>query len=66
MVARTDAGKHQTSDTYELFESEDNIVLKVVKNHIVYNQEIQHMKNIMTWEIGEHAYTVDGKFVKTY
>ena len=64
MVARIDAGKHRTSDTYELFEFEDNIVLKVVKGHMVYNQEIQHMKNIMTWEIGEHAYTVDGKFVK--
>lgn len=64
MVERIDAGKHRTSDTYELFEFEDNIVLKVVKGHMVYNQEIQHMKNIMTWEIGEHAYTVDGKFVK--
>jgi len=28
MVARTDAGKHRTSDTHELFEFENNIVLR--------------------------------------
>ena len=48
---------------YETWTFEDGFSVRTVKRHRLYNIERQAMVYLDQWEVGEHAYTKDGKQV---
>lgn len=59
-VIFTDADENKFADQYDKWYFEDGTVVKTVHRHEFYNCEAKRFMYMDEWNIGDHAYKVDG------
>ena len=62
-VVEADSFENKTHTEYDVWTFSDGTQVKTVHPHRFYNVERQAMVYMAEWEMGEHAYTKEGKLV---
>lgn len=59
-VIFTDKDENKTHTEYDVWTFDNGTIIKTVHRHEFYNVEAGRMKYMDEWNIGEHAYCIDG------
>lgn len=63
-VIYTDKNEMKSHTEYDKWTFEDGTEIKTVHRHEFYNLEVQRMKYMDEWSVGEHTYKIDGTMPK--